>query len=170
PCGSFYLLHSPIHHTLSAIQGVGKAIRTVMARIAGIHEFKDAMEMRMRALDMQLEAAERRRVAEMREMRGQVEERERELAEHKDVMVEADRRRELVLRELRQEARKGEDEMRAALAREREERRREVQELNLPRAMEELAACKEWQRIQDMKMNVELEISKSEGPWKTAWE
>ncbi|CAI5523052.1 unnamed protein product [Closterium sp. Naga37s-1] len=122
---------------------------------------------------LQLQEAERRRVAEMREMRGQVEEREREvsvvkmkLSEYTDVIAEqlhvAERRREKDLRELREEFRKGEDEMRADLSREREERR-EVQELNWPRVMEDLAACKAW-------VNVELEIIQSKGPQKIAWE
>ncbi|CAI7739467.1 unnamed protein product [Closterium sp. NIES-54] len=100
----------------------------------------------------------------MREMIGQVEERggemaaelaavRRELAKQRDIAE----RREADLRELREEVRMREDEMRAELARKREERR-EVQEMKWPRAMEELAACKEWQTIQDMKMNIELEI------------
>ncbi|CAI7775434.1 unnamed protein product, partial [Closterium sp. NIES-53] len=129
--------------------------------------------------------AERRRVLETREMKVQTEERESKLAaelaavkgglvDHKDAMSErwdmAERRRESDLRELREEARKIENAMRAELVREREERSRAVQELDWPRAMEELAACKEWQNIQDLKMNVELEIGQSEGDQKTAWE
>ncbi|CAI5480707.1 unnamed protein product [Closterium sp. Yama58-4] len=89
------------------------------------------------------------------------------LTEHKDAIAElldlAERRRDLELRVLREEAKKGVDEMRTVLAREREERRREVRELDWPRVMEELAVCKNW-------VNVELEIIQSKGPQKTAWE
>ncbi|CAI5963285.1 unnamed protein product [Closterium sp. NIES-65] len=60
------------------------------------------------------------------------------------------------------------DEIKEELAREREERRREVQELNWPRVMKELAACKEWQNVQDMKLNIELEMRESEGDRKKA--
>ncbi|CAI5972563.1 unnamed protein product [Closterium sp. NIES-65] len=88
------------------------------------------------------------------------------LAEHKDVITEqldmAERRRELELRELGEEVRKGEDEMRAELAREREERRREVQALDWPRAMEELTACRNWQ-------NFELEMCRSDDRQIDAW-
>ncbi|CAI5946858.1 unnamed protein product [Closterium sp. NIES-65] len=139
-------------------------------KAAELRELREQVEERKRGL----EEAERRRMAEMSEMRGQVEGRERELAavkgemsEHKDAVRDlldmAERRRESDLRDLREEARKGKDEMRAELAREREERRREVQELNWPRAMEELAACRSWQIV-------ELEISQSEGHRKIAWE
>ncbi|CAI7801565.1 unnamed protein product [Closterium sp. NIES-53] len=237
-----------------------------MASMAGTHELKEAMEMRMRALGVQLQEtrkeleAERRRVSEMGEVRGQVEERggdlaavkgelaavqgelaamKRELAEHKDAMAEqvearkesseireelaalkrdlrrqrdlaksqieeadkrhgqelieprgqveerkrelekaerrrvaemaaelaavkgalaghkdsvieqlrmTERRRESGFKELIEEVRKKEDEMRAELAIKREERREEVQELNWPRAMEELAAYRNWRR------------------------
>ncbi|CAI7802813.1 unnamed protein product [Closterium sp. NIES-53] len=55
-----------------------------------------------------------------------------------------ERRRESGLKELIEEVRKKEDEMRAELAIKREERREEVQELNWPRAMEELAAYRNW--------------------------
>ncbi|CAI5458041.1 unnamed protein product [Closterium sp. Yama58-4] len=50
-----------------------------------------------------------------------------------------------------------------------EERRRDAQELHWPRVMEELAACKEWRRIHDLKLNLELEIGQSEGDQKNAW-
>ncbi|CAI5496015.1 unnamed protein product [Closterium sp. Naga37s-1] len=114
---------------------------------------------------LQLEEVEEKRVAEMKDMRRQVEEGERELAEHKEAVKEkwdvAESKKDLDLRELK-------DEMRAEFAREREERRKEVRGLNWPRAMEELAACKEWQMIQDVKSNIDLEIQQSDGIWKVA--
>ncbi|CAI6009678.1 unnamed protein product [Closterium sp. NIES-65] len=143
--------------------------------MAGSQEWKEAMEM-MRALHLQVEGmrrelaaakkdseeAERRRVAEMREMRGQVEERERE-----------------VTAEL--EAVKGElAGVKGELAREREERRREVQEVERRRAADltemrgqleererEKKAGKGWlvavQKDAGMKMDVE-------GVQKRVWE
>ncbi|CAI5509520.1 unnamed protein product, partial [Closterium sp. Naga37s-1] len=270
-------------HANSQMERVSGASGSVMASMAGTHELKEAMDLRMRALGVQLEEtrkeleeAERRRVSEMGEVRGQVEERgedlaavkgelaavqgeltamKRELAEHKDAMAEqvearkesseireelaalkrdlrrqrdlaksqieevdkrhgeelielrgqveerkrelekaerrrvemaaelaavkgalaghkdsvieqlrmTERRRESGLKELIEEVRKKEDEMRAELAIEREERRREVQESNWPRAMEELAACRNW-------VNIEKEISQSQCHQKTAWE
>ncbi|CAI5502113.1 unnamed protein product [Closterium sp. Naga37s-1] len=137
----------------------------------------------------QLDEAEKRHTENLIELRGQVEERKRELekverrrvaemaaelaavkgalAGHKDSMIEqlrmAERRRESGLKGLIEEVRKKEDDMRAELAREREERRREVRELNWPRAMEELAACRSW-------VNVEMGIIRNEVDRKTAWE
>ncbi|CAI5460729.1 unnamed protein product [Closterium sp. Yama58-4] len=91
------------------------------------------------------------------------------LVEHKDAMIErlhmAEERREFNLRELQEEARKGDKEMRAGLARERGERRREVQE-----ELEGLGAWKEGQRIQDLKLNLALEIRQSKGTRKKALE
>ncbi|CAI5496034.1 unnamed protein product, partial [Closterium sp. Naga37s-1] len=197
--GVVALLYSPMVCACWVMQRASEAVRTVMVSLAGTHELKEAMEMRMQALGMQLEErmreveeAERRRVSESREMGGQAEERERglaaelaavkaelagvkgELAEHKGAMTQqwdmAERRRDTDLRDLREETRKGEDAMRAELAKGREERRREVEGLKWPRAMEELTACKEWRKIQDLKMNVELEIRQSEGDQKIAWE
>ncbi|CAI7905042.1 unnamed protein product [Closterium sp. NIES-53] len=112
--------------------------------MAGTHEMKEELVMRKRVIAVHLE---RTRIADMREMIGQVEERggemaaelaavRRELAKQRDIAE----RREADLRELREEVRMREDEMRAELARKREERR-EVQEMKWPRAMEELAAC-----------------------------
>ncbi|CAI7917715.1 unnamed protein product [Closterium sp. NIES-53] len=104
--------------------------------MAGTHEMKEELVMRMRVIAVHLE---RTRIADMREMIGQVEERggemaaelaavRRELAKQRDIAE----RREADLRELREEVRMREDEMRAELARKREERR-EVQEMNWPR-------------------------------------
>ncbi|CAI5486411.1 unnamed protein product [Closterium sp. Naga37s-1] len=191
PCGIFPLLHSPMTRVTFGMQRVGEAVGTVMASMSKAHESKEkfelgeAMEMRMRALGMQLEEtrrelekAERRRVAEMREMRGQAEERERGLAavkgevkvkltEHKLAVAEqldvAERRRGSKSRELREEARQGRDELREELAREREERTKEVQELNWRRVLKEVAACRN-------RVDVDLEISQSGGGQKTAWE
>ncbi|CAI6009758.1 unnamed protein product [Closterium sp. NIES-65] len=199
PCGNFPLLHSP----MSGTERLGKAVGTVVASMAGTQELKDAMEMRMRVM----EEAERRQVAQMNEMRGQMEERERkliaelaavkaeligvkgELADHKGAVTEkldmAERRRAVELRELREEARKGEDEMRADLAREREERRREVQEVERRRASDltemkgqmeerekEPAAVKDElaeQKHAHMQMDVDLKIIHCEGHQKFAW-
>ncbi|CAI5499718.1 unnamed protein product, partial [Closterium sp. Naga37s-1] len=143
----------------------------------------------------ELEEAEMQRVEDMRELSGlreelavltrklggqkdfvksQLDEAEKRQAEGLSNLREkcdmAERRGELDMSELREEARNLHDEMRAELAREREERRREVQELNWPHAMDELAACKEWQMTQDLKMNIEVEIKRSEGDRKKALE
>ncbi|CAI5960200.1 unnamed protein product [Closterium sp. NIES-64] len=134
--GIFPMLLNTIKHARSEMERLGKAVWTVVASMGGTHEWKEAMEMRLRALGVQLEErrreleeAERRRVAEMkgqvedrrdlekaewmreieiREMRAQVEERERllgaelaavkgELGAHKQStalqLEEAERRR-----------------------------------------------------------------------------
>ncbi|CAI5976416.1 unnamed protein product [Closterium sp. NIES-65] len=97
PCGIFSLLHSPMRHASFRMQRVGEAVGTIMASMVGTRELGEEMEMRMRALGLQLEEtrrefaatnggleeAEKRRAVEMREIRGQVEERERELFEVK---------------------------------------------------------------------------------------
>ncbi|CAI5509239.1 unnamed protein product [Closterium sp. Naga37s-1] len=57
-----------------------------------------------------------------------------------ELLNEAERKKPMDSRELRGEGRNGEDEVRVELPRDREERRREVQELDWPRAMEN------WQR------------------------
>ncbi|CAI5519658.1 unnamed protein product [Closterium sp. Naga37s-1] len=171
--GIFPLLHSLVKCACVGMQRTGEVVWTVIASMAGTHEMKEELVMSMRVIAVHLE---RTRIADMREMIGQVEERggemaaelaavRRELAKQRDIAE----RREADLRELREEVRMREDEMRAELARKREERR-EVQEMNWPRAMEELAACKEWQTIQDMKMNIELEIRQSVGDRKKALE
>ncbi|CAI5509234.1 unnamed protein product [Closterium sp. Naga37s-1] len=118
------------------------------------YEWREAMEMNMRALGVQmeetrreLEEAERRRAAEVRKMRGQVEERERELAAVKGVLGSNE-----------SGVGKGEGG--------EEEGGAEV----------ELATCHggigslQGMKIQDMKMNVELEIGQSEGDRKKALE
>ncbi|CAI5480498.1 unnamed protein product [Closterium sp. Yama58-4] len=137
--------------------------------------------MRMRALGVQLEEtrrelaaakgeldeAERKRVAEIREMSGQVMARERELAavkgelaQQKDAIREQD---DVAGRRIESEMREFKEEMRAELARGREERR-EVLELDWPRAITaRVKACRNW-------VNVEVEINQSEGDQKTAWE
>ncbi|CAI5480515.1 unnamed protein product [Closterium sp. Yama58-4] len=125
-----------------------------MAGMSWTHELKKAMEMKIRALDMQLEKTRR----ELAAAKGELAAVKQELTEHKGTVTKqldmVERRRETDLRELR-----------AELAR---ERRREVQQLNWPRAMEELAACKEWQRMHDLKSNIRLEIGQSEGNQKKA--
>ncbi|CAI6007398.1 unnamed protein product [Closterium sp. NIES-65] len=70
---------------------------------------------------------------------------------------------------LRGKNRKRKHEITADVARE-EERRREVQELNESRTVEEPAACEEGQMMQDLKMDVELQVRESEGDQKMAWE
>ncbi|CAI5940297.1 unnamed protein product [Closterium sp. NIES-65] len=52
----------------------------------------------------------------------------------------------------------------------REEERREVPEMDRPRAMEESAACKEVRKTQNLKSNVEAEIRRSKGDQKAAWQ
>ncbi|CAI5462130.1 unnamed protein product [Closterium sp. Yama58-4] len=134
--GILHIVHKP----MCCFQGMYEAVEVSLGQLLGVHELKEAMEMRMRALGVQLEETRR-------EMRGQVEERERELAAvkeelaaHKDAL---------------------DNQLSVELAREKEERRREVQ--NWPCGMEELAASKGW-------LNVEVEINQSEGHRKTAWE
>ncbi|CAI5460720.1 unnamed protein product [Closterium sp. Yama58-4] len=77
PCCSY--VGSSLCCTASWMQGVGEAVRTVVASVVGTHELMEVMERRMRALGVQLEEAERRRAAEMREMRGQLGETEGQL-------------------------------------------------------------------------------------------
>ncbi|CAI5509243.1 unnamed protein product, partial [Closterium sp. Naga37s-1] len=122
------------------------------SQMAGLSEAVGAVMASMAGAQEWTEAMETR----MRALGVQVEDTMRELAAAKG--------------ELSEEARKGEDKMRAKLAVEREERRREVQELNWPRVMEELAICKEWQRIKDTELYLDLQISQSKGDRKTAWE
>ncbi|CAI5509301.1 unnamed protein product, partial [Closterium sp. Naga37s-1] len=104
PRGIFSFLRSLMKHASFVMQNLGTDVRTVMASLAGTQELSEAMETRMRAVGVQLEEtrreleeAERRRVAEMMEMRGQMEERERELAalkgefaEQKDALMDLD--------------------------------------------------------------------------------
>ncbi|CAI5940328.1 unnamed protein product [Closterium sp. NIES-65] len=137
----------------------------------GLAEMKGGLCEHKQSTALQLEEAERRRMAEIKEIRGQVEERERELAvvkrelaALKDAMIEqlgiAERSRESELRVLLEEVTKKADEMKAELAREREQA---VEEFIGPRAMEELSYCRRWQ-------HVDLEISQSEGDRRDAWE
>ncbi|CAI5458042.1 unnamed protein product [Closterium sp. Yama58-4] len=84
--GIFPLLHNTIEHARTEMERLGKAVGTVVASMGGTHGWKEAMEMRMRVLGVQLEEtrrvleeAERGREIEIRGMRAQVEEREREL-------------------------------------------------------------------------------------------
>ncbi|CAI5523033.1 unnamed protein product [Closterium sp. Naga37s-1] len=173
--GGVYLLvlYSAIATLMALLWGMGVTHTQVRAWVhqhglavaAGLMKLKSAskglvaMEMRMRALGVQLEEtrreleeAERRREVEMREMKGQLEETKREfaadLAAAKVAMTEqwnmTDRGSDLARRG--NESRKGEENLRVELAREREE------------------------MIQDLKMNIELEISQSEGDRKAAWQ
>ncbi|CAI5508067.1 unnamed protein product [Closterium sp. Naga37s-1] len=103
-------------HANFQMERVSGAVGYIMASMGGTHEWKEAMEMRMRALGVkveetrkELEEAERKRVLEMGEVRGQMEKSgedvaavkgelaavqgelaavKRELAEHKDAMAE----------------------------------------------------------------------------------
>ncbi|CAI5480706.1 unnamed protein product [Closterium sp. Yama58-4] len=70
PRGIFPLLQSPLRHGYSGLQRVERLFGAVMAMKGGLEE------------------AERRRVAEIREMKGKVEERERELASVKGEVTE----------------------------------------------------------------------------------
>ncbi|CAI5458043.1 unnamed protein product [Closterium sp. Yama58-4] len=294
PCGIFPLLHSPMKRVCFGMKRVGEVVVSVTASMGGTHEGKEVMEMRMRALGVQLEETrrelaasrgevtavkgefvavkgefvavkdetemrlralgmqleetrseleevERRRAAEMREMRGQgeeregklasalaavkvelatvqgevaehkqsnrlqleqaerrrvaemrgqVEEREREvaavkgeLAAHKEGMKEkwdvAERRRQSDLIELREEVRKKEDEMRQELAREKEERRREVQDVERRTAAELRGQVKKRERELAekesalnalMTLHALRKLVQSEGKQETAWE
>ncbi|CAI5940300.1 unnamed protein product [Closterium sp. NIES-65] len=85
--GMFSLLHSLRKRAFSGVQKVSEAVGTIAARMAGTAELSEAMEMKMRAFTMQLEetrreleGAERRRLAEMSEMRRQVEEKADQMA------------------------------------------------------------------------------------------
>ncbi|CAI5523063.1 unnamed protein product [Closterium sp. Naga37s-1] len=88
-----------------------------------------------------------------------------ELAEHEDAMAErlAESSRASDARCLRGNSRKRKQETTADFAREEDERRREVQEV------EELVAFKEGQMIRNLELNVALHIKQSEGDQKMAW-
>ncbi|CAI5486421.1 unnamed protein product [Closterium sp. Naga37s-1] len=85
-----------------------------------------------------------------------------ELAEHKGAMAEklAEGSKASNAEGLRGKSRKRRQETTTEFARE-EERGREMQELNQPRAMEEPAGCEVGQMMQDLKLDVELQIKES---------
>ncbi|CAI5509302.1 unnamed protein product [Closterium sp. Naga37s-1] len=133
----------------------------VMSSMSGTHELGETLEMRMRELGVQLEETRREirmKVGEERELAEELARVKRELAavngelaEHKGAVTEQN------------------DKTRTELAREKEERRGDVQELNELRAMEELAAVNEWW---PMKQDLEYEAknSQSEGDRKNVLE
>ncbi|CAI5496567.1 unnamed protein product [Closterium sp. Naga37s-1] len=120
-----------LRHMLKAVKGENEVIVAVMEEKEGELVFVKgelaAVKMELgehkQSATLQLEEAEEKRVAEMRDMGRRVEENERELAEYKEAVKEqwdvAESKKDLDMRELK-------DEMRAELAKEREERRKEV--------------------------------------------
>ncbi|CAI5480709.1 unnamed protein product [Closterium sp. Yama58-4] len=93
-----------------------------------------------------------------------------ELAKHEHAMAEkvAESSRALDGTGLKGKSRKRKQGITGDFAQE-EERRREVQELNRPHAMEDLAASKEGPKKRNLKLNVALQIKQSRGDQKMAW-
>ncbi|CAI5940211.1 unnamed protein product [Closterium sp. NIES-65] len=178
-------------HMLTVVEERNGSIAAVMEeRERELAAMKQELAEHKQSIKLQFEEAEKRRVAEMREMRGQVEEREelvavrREVAAVKEEHKIAERGRESDLRELKGEAGNGEDEFRTELASERDERR-DVQEVERREAdligvrgmveqMErELAAVKgklAAKKDAGMKVDVDLQISQTGGDERTAWQ
>ncbi|CAI5985923.1 unnamed protein product [Closterium sp. NIES-65] len=94
PCGLVSLLHIPIKHVCSQMEIVGTAVGNVMASMAGTLELKK-MDLRMGVFSVQLKETQR-------ELKGQVEQRIRELAAMKGELKEAERRRVAEMRELKE--------------------------------------------------------------------
>ncbi|CAI5462102.1 unnamed protein product, partial [Closterium sp. Yama58-4] len=151
--GICHLLHSLINCACAGMHRAGEAAGAVMSSMAGTHKLEGMLVTRMREMIRQAEERGGEVAAELAAVR-------RELAEQREM---AERRRELDLRALREEMRMREDEVRAELAREREERRREVQEVIWPRLREELAECRKG-------LSVEVGIIQSDGHQRTAWQ
>ncbi|CAI5940312.1 unnamed protein product [Closterium sp. NIES-65] len=120
---SFPLLHNLMKHAYHGMQGVSVSVGAALASMAGTREWKESVEMRMRALGVQLEEtrrelaatkgelekAERRRAVEAREMKGQLEER-------KSGSEETERTGVLEMREMRGWVEERERDMSAELA------------------------------------------------------
>ncbi|CAI5474726.1 unnamed protein product [Closterium sp. Yama58-4] len=132
--------------------------------LSGLHEL--IKEEVLAAVREEL-AAHKEEVDKLRHMLTAV---KKDLAEQKGTMAEqwAESTRESDAGGLKWKSRKRRHEMVAEFPRE-EERRKEVQEFNMPHAMEELAAGEEWQKVQDMKVNVKRRIKRSVGDKRTAW-
>ncbi|CAI5458035.1 unnamed protein product [Closterium sp. Yama58-4] len=183
-----------LHKTMCGMRGLREAATIALGLRVGRDRLKiEAMEMRMTALGVQLEEAmsrleeiEQRRAEDVRELRGQVEEREREVAAVEGKLVEqtnlcVGRVEQKLLEQLsRVEQTVGEkvESVRAQMIQQRPgaaqseavQPRKEMEEAGEREGEERRKEVEESAAWTDLKLDVELEIRQSEGEQRNAWQ